>query len=157
MKLRTLLYLLLMAVLNAKAQVPNVAIDAKWNLIFEDEFNGTAVNTSVWKIPFFYFESEDSSCIYDNTIRAYRSENLPNDNVIVDNGILTLTVDSLHTPVTANIHCNYDTLWPSFDTTVTFTTGVLQSIDTFQFGYYEIKFRIPGAGRRRKNILSIWP
>lgn len=128
---------------SLNAQVPNMLSDPKWDLVFEDEFNGTEVDTLVWKAPFFYITSPDSTCLYDNTRHAYVKQVLPNDNVIVDNGILTLIVKELETPSTESMRCNFGNNWPVFDTDVTYTNGALHSIDFFQYGYYEIKFRVP--------------
>lgn len=142
MKIKLFAAILLLLTNCVYSQMPNVANDATWSLVFEDEFEGDTINTNWWEAPDFIFN--DPNCVFINTKLAYKNEGLPNDNVIVDNGILTLTVDKLTTPINRNIHCFNGINWPNFYADITYTSGRLLSTQEFQYGYFEIKFKLPG-------------
>lgn len=136
-------------------------IDNKWQLIptFSDEFDTTIINTTKWK-GILGFEdlmnAPGGNCIYDDTAAAFIRPNYPNENVILDNGIVHLLVRNIPTDVI--IKCdNSDIAGDIFvntPQTVTYTTGALISKNTVRFGYLELKFRIPGPA---PGDSSYWP
>lgn len=151
-------YLLLLAFLvftrsTLKAQMPDVANDAKWvlNSILSDEFSGTTINTTKWKA-YLGFEdimcAPNHECVYDDAARAFTRASLPNENIVLDNGVASVLVRNITTEI--YIYCEAPDTYghcgdgQGVNQEVKYTVGGLVSKNHGYCGYYEVKFRIPG-------------
>jgi beta-glucanase (GH16 family) len=111
-----------------------------WHLVFDDEFNGTSLDTTKW-VPCFYW-GDSTGCGSTTTPQNWY---LPG-NVIVSNG--TLKLQTQNRPVTEN-----GTTYPY--TSGMITTGPWDSTHSpakfaFTYGYMEIRAKVPkGQG--------LWP
>jgi hypothetical protein len=147
-KILTFSFLFVFVFLNAQ-----FTIDAKWALVPEisDEFDQTSINTTKWK-PILGFEdfmcAPNGECVYDDIGKPFQRTSFPNDNVIIDDGIATILVRNIPTDVTVKCQtevapniCQGET-WLTQN--LTYTVGTLVSQELMQYGYFELKFRIPG-------------
>lgn len=111
-----------------------------WKLIFDDEFDGTSLDTTKW-VPCFRWETQDG-CGSTTTPQTWY---LPG-NVIVSNGMLKLQAQ--HRPISEN-----RVTYPY--TSAMITTGPSDNAGTpakfaFTYGYMEIRAKVPkGQG--------LWP
>ena len=108
------------------AQTP--ATDPHWQLKWEDEFNGTLVNTTKWG-----FMPDWGYCGYGahNTIPPPSGNGT---NHVVSNGTIKL-ISKKETTV-----C---TEWNQVTSIKDYTTGVLISQEAWKYGFFEIRCKIP--------------
>ena len=113
--------------------------DAGRSLVFDDEFDGSSIDTTKWNVGTLPFGGYKGSTHYHNT--QYGSYIEPQNSYQSD-GVLNLTTDDV--PVT-------DPDVPAIGT-IPYTEGMIQSKDKFSRtgGYFEICAKFP-AGR------GLWP
>jgi beta-glucanase (GH16 family) len=125
----------------AFAQTPSN--DPHWQLIWEDNFNGSSVNTTKW-----YFNPPWGNCDGDAHLTSHGG------NHEFSNGIIKLVSKK------ENSVCN------DWDGTIhhkAYTTGGLFSKAAFKYGYFEIKCKIPEldnspyTGRGFSPCFWMWP
>jgi hypothetical protein len=149
-KILTAAFLIVFNFLNAQGL--NVVSDPKWSLVagMSDEFDGTEINTDKWQgiLGFEDFMcAPNGECIFNDAAKAFQRSSLPNENIIVDNGIATILVRNIPTDVT--IKCQTEVSpgnctgenWLTQN--VDFTVGTLISKNVIKYGYFELKFRMP--------------
>ncbi|GAC1616011.1 MAG: hypothetical protein NVS4B11_03700 [Ktedonobacteraceae bacterium] len=119
---------------------PSLRQGKNWKLVFDDEFNGTTLDTTKW-LPCFRWGT-NAGCASTTTPQNWYSPS----NVIVSNG--TLKLKAQHQPVTEN-----GTTYPY--TSAMITTGPSDTTGSpakflFTYGYMEIRAKVPkGQG--------LWP
>ena len=122
-----ILFLLLFS-LFANAQPP--ANGVNWKLTFAEEFNGDTLNTDVW------YKNKKAQCDYDIRLQYHECADR---NIYID----TVGTDTcLHLKLiqeTVERVCGEDTL------TYDFTSGWLQTCQKFQYGYYEMRCKLPSG------------
>jgi beta-glucanase (GH16 family) len=152
MKRSLFLFSCLFLLLNVKAQVMwqlNKDSLITWHYQEGDEFNGDAINKNYWTDWFGWARS-----ISSNKEQQYYSKW---KNHFVKDGILTLTAkrEDLNERYVDWMGDN-DTIFngKKFDglnkRNFTYSAGLIQSLKDFQYGYFEIKFKIPEEG-------GFWP
>ena len=109
---------------------------ADWNLTFQDEFNGSSLNTSNWMTTF-----PDGTRANDNAEQEYYVDNaftFPNPGV---NGYVQINTTKTTTPYSV-----------CYNGTCLYTSGMLSSYSHFSqaYGYYECRAQI-AAGQ------GLWP
>lgn len=114
----------------------------KWSLIFDDEFNGTSLNTKKWTTCYPDFKVGTDECDHDSgELELYQP-----DEVMVHNGVLTLRAEQ-------------KTVNAANGQTYQYTSGMISSGPTqdggtphfsFQYGYVEMRAKVP-AGQ------GLWP
>ncbi len=120
---------------TATARPEPVGLKGDWNLIFHDDFDGSALNTKVWKTCYFNFKLGDSCYHDDGELELYRP-----GGVLVNDGNLTLQAKK-QTVTT-------------FGRTFHYTSGMISSGPdvqggkegfTFKYGYMEMRAKIAGG------------
>ena len=104
-----------------------------WTLTFNDEFNGTQLNTNKWNTTYMWGGSSA------RTLPGNAEQEIYWDNQFVEtNGVLRIRGDKL------------DTVW--YGTTYHYASGLIDSYQNFgqQYGYFEIRARLPHGN-------SLWP
>ncbi len=146
----------------------NLADDYK--LVFNDEFNGAALDTEKWNTtylwgPYFNINNEKQYYIDANDTDS----DLPYSPFSINNGVLSITADlASNMPAgvpPASLPASGDPIWsahpefqqgpypfPGSTTTPEYTSGVITSYDTFKFthGYAEIRAKAPAVD-------GLWP
>ncbi len=114
-----------------------------WKMIFHDEFNENALDTSKWTTCYFNFKVGSNSCDHDQgELELYQP-----GNVTISNGVLTLTADKK--TVDASNGQTYD--YTSGMITTGPTTANPNNIRfSFKYGYMEMRAKLP-AGQ------GLWP
>ena len=112
---------------GASGSVVPVGVGGSWRLVFDDEFNGTALDTSKWSSSWF------GGGVMNNTSTSPA-------NVSVANGILTLTLSS--TSVGALVSTN--------------PTGGASPGFQFTYGYAEARILFPGSGSTCNDWPAFW-
>jgi beta-glucanase (GH16 family) len=105
-----------------------------WNLVFDDEFTGSAIDTSKWTIGKAWSGADGT--------RGDGLAYITNDDVIVSNGTLKLHNEKR------------DVVGPQTGTVYHYTTGYIQTSAHFRaaYGYFEIRAKVPtNVGQ------GIWP
>jgi len=112
---------------GASGSVVPVGVGGSWRLVFDDEFSGTALDTSKWSSSWF------GGGVMNNTSTSPA-------NVSVANGILTLTLSS--TSVGALVSTN--------------PTGGASPGFQFTYGYTEARILFPGSGSTCNDWPAFW-
>ncbi len=116
--------------LTVQADNFNTAIHfGTWTPVFDDEFTGTSLNTSLWSTGYRW------TGVINNELEAMRPEN-----VTVANGVCTIKTEQ-RTAENANMF-NY-----SPDAVMSYASGCIQTFTKFrqQNGYYEARIKMPSA------------
>lgn len=98
--------------------------DPTWTLYFEDNFNSAPVNTNKWA-----YNPPWGNC----TDEAHRTNNGSNHDFSTPGSIMLLSKQQ-------NSVC---TVWDGSTHSKPYTTGGLFSLETFKYGYFEIRCKIP--------------
>ncbi len=133
MKILTVLLSLLIAI-NVDAQITNNTSFERegWKLVFNDEFDGTALNGDKWITWFPYTDDGSDQCAF---CRTHGNENqiFLDRNVVLEGGVLQI------------IAKQEDTVW--FNERRNYTSGTVHARQAFGHGRYEIRAKLPaGAG-----------
>ena len=118
-------------------------MDVGWNLIFEDEFNGTSLDTNKWHTGFWWSDA-DIYCTIEpnNELQLYTPWN-----VIIEDGMLKLRAQK------------ENLVWPfngelfHYASGMVMTGGRKNKIDpgfTFTYGYAEARIKVPSGQ-------GLWP
>jgi len=148
MKVKILTYTLLFTCTILKSQI-NIPEDSKWHLVtnVSDEFNDTIIDDTKWQQNGFWFEGNGDCSTFYNTNKAYIYSDFSNDGILLNSGIVSLVarkqVPALNIEISCHL-CDTCSAWPVNMYPVTYTVGKLISTNRTQFGYFEVKFRIPG-------------
>jgi beta-glucanase (GH16 family) len=121
-------------VLRLEDRVVPSAPGTGWNLVFSDEFTGTALDTSKWTIGKAWSTADSN--------REDGLSYIMNDDVIVSNGTLKLRDE------------RRDVVGPISHRVYHYTSGYIQTSGKFSgaYGYFEIRARVPtNVGQ------GIWP
>jgi beta-glucanase (GH16 family) len=121
MKRKLLLLYTLMTYLVGYGQTPFT--DSNWAIEFEDNFNGSAVNTTDWN-----YAPPWSSCHGDAGLTT------SSNNRKVEGGILKLMIRK------ETCQC---TRWDGVVFNKNYSSGALYSTDLYKYGYFEIRCKIP--------------
>lgn len=114
------------------------ATPAGWTLGWHDEFDGTALDATRWgaaNLSTFGDGNNELAC-------------LMSDNVAVAGGALTISAERAATPVTCGSH---DSRFPGGRA---YTSGMVQTKTSWQYGRFEVRARIPTAAGTSKGL---WP
>ena len=114
-----------------------------WNCTFDDEFNGTTLDTSKWTV------QETSNGGYHSGIECF--ENSPN-NVSVSGGTLNLTVRQEAQP----FHCST----PLGGYSTQYTSGMVSTYHKFNqaYGLFEVRAKFPDVQvPGLQTTLWLWP
>ena len=112
---------------GVSGSVGPVGVGGSWQLVFDDEFNGSALDTSKWSSSWF------GGGVMNNTSTSPA-------NVSVANGVLTLTLSS--TSVGALVSTN--------------PTGGASPGFQFTYGYAEARILFPGSGSTCNDWPAFW-
>jgi len=147
MKKTTILFILICSVLNTYAQknsCKKAAVSllkmppcehSDYFLVFEDNFDGDTLDITKW-FPFMGVPR-------DFTFNSQKAWHLP-ENLEVSNGTLKIISKKLTTPYVGNWVTDYSTNPPTTKTSsFDYTTGELWTKETFFYGKYEIRCRVP--------------
>lgn len=145
---------------------PELNLAADYQLMFEDEFNGSSLDESKWNTSFLwgpYLAINNEEQYY---VDSLGSDNATNANTpfVLNNGSLSITAreasDENSFPIPAELPDPNAPIWTDFPTFQqdnsyapgNYTSGIITSYDSFNFvhGYAEMRARIPrGQG--------LWP
>ncbi|HEY1686842.1 MAG TPA: family 16 glycosylhydrolase [Tepidisphaeraceae bacterium] len=134
-------------------------IAAGWSLIFDDEFQGTTLNTNNWSLYLPWTNTLTGNNRYHATNNNYLSYMEP-ENVTVNNGEVDLTTSYSSTPYFSNSNI-----------TLNYSEGMITTASKFTqaYGYIEIRAQLPtGAGNwpafwmtngwpPEDDIMEVWP
>ena len=142
MKKQFLLLCTLLIYSYSFSQTPST--DLNWIIEFEDNFNGTTLNTADWNYspPWGNCHGSDVALTTDSEYRK------------VENGILKLTVKE------ENCQCQR---WDGVTFNKNYKEGALYSSERYKYGYFEIRCKIPelsGSSYTAKGIGAnfwFWP
>lgn len=126
--------------------VSNPEYKPGWILMFQDEFNGTAIDSTKWN------KSENMHGNNPNTHLDYERQfnRAHGSNFEVSNGTLKIKA------IKENYHGVWCDSWVNGQCTqinafdYQYTSGFMESLKTYGYGYYEIKCKIPKGQ-------SFWP
>ncbi len=121
--------------------VSNPLEKSGWNLVFNDEFEGTELDTSKWRCDVGPSPSAANGPAWftEEPGRTYSEYNtdLSHGNITVANGELSIKA----------INETYQGSWPVWDPIYTYTfsttSGRIVSKEEFHYGYYEARMKIP--------------
>jgi len=118
-----------------------------WVLFFEDDFNGTSLDFSKWEVPYQGvirdFNHQNEKQWYANTGDS-PSRPLSN-NIEVSNGTLKLIAKKETTAISGN-YTNWSSNPPvNYNSTFEYTSAEIDSKESFGFGKYEIRCKIPSG------------
>lgn len=142
--MKRILFLILCALfifVSASSQTP--ANDPHWQLVWEDNFNGTSVNTAKW-----LFNPPNGSCDGDAHLTNHGG------NHEFSNGIIKLVAKK------ENSVCRH---WSGTTYNKPYTKGGLYSKEAFKYGYFEISCKIPEftnslyTGKGFSPCFWMWP
>lgn len=135
------------------AQHPST--DSRWQLVFEDEFDSTAINTDKWNpnqtvSNQLEYDVTTNHCLITTPLKPFTYNYSPNPDIVSDTlgtGSAKIYVRYHSTPVDGYYWCE-DRTGPSVnyihDTIPTYyTKGALTTHELFLNGYFEIKFMMP--------------
>lgn len=123
------------------AKVIPVGQTGNWTMLFEDEFNGTSLNTSKWTTCYFNFKVGNGCDHNQNELELYQP-----DNVIVKDGVLTLRAEKRTIKAVNGKAYNYTSGMISTGPTNASTPAHF----AFTYGYMEMRAKVPyGKG--------LWP
>ena len=113
-----------------------IPVTTSWKLTFDEEFNGTSLNTNVWGNNWLGKDGAITKPINRDEITAYDPAQ-----VSVSGGYLHLK--AIASPVTVN-GTSYD-----------YRSGIVQTHDSFwqTYGYFEARMFVPGTG----GVIDDWP
>lgn len=102
-----------------------------WKLVYQDEFNGTSLDTNTWATYFPYDGKLGDKCLYCRTHNQKTSQQVVKDeNVVVDNGILRI------------IQKKEKATW--YGVTKDYSSGVIYSKIHFDtYSKFEIRCKLP--------------
>jgi hypothetical protein len=117
----------------------SVPIDAAWTLTFDEEFNGSSIDTGIWGTNWLGDPGTVTKPVNSKEIAAYDPVQ-----VSVADGYLHLK--AIDSPVTVN------------GTTYQYRSGLINTYDSFQqaFGYFEARIFLPGTGGKISNWPAFW-
>lgn len=125
--------------------------DKNWIVSFEDNFNENSINTNKWKLKFPWSHTEsDIACFMTD-----------GNNHIVSNGILSLMVKK--EDKTGVVLKWTNGILSSYSKIFHYTRGEIISKETFKYGYFEIRCKLPvleGSGYTGKGLgpaVMLWP
>lgn len=130
----------------AVAQHPST--NPNWQLVFNDDFDADTLNTANWVKNIWWgrnlnYNEDDNSCYFNESPYYQPALRISPPNSHIANGICTLTVSKVATPYTEVYKCYNDNEVIDAGFTITHTAEMLQSVNKFKYGYYEIKFLMP--------------
>ena len=145
---------------------PELDLAADYQLMFEDEFNGSSLDDSKWNTSFLwgpYLTINDEEQYY---VDSLGSDNATTANTpfVMNDGVLSITArqtsDENSFPIPAELPDTDAPIWTNFPTfrqesnyaPGNYTSGIITSYESFKFvhGYAEMRARIP-RGR------GLWP
>lgn len=138
----TLTFVILINGFTLCGQTP--ADDSNWSLEFEDNFGGTRVNPNYW-----WYNPPWGNC--DNG--AHQTNN-GNNHIFTSDGIISLVSKQ------ENSKC---VRWNGVEENKSYSTGALISKESFRYGYFEIKCKIPElnnnnyTGKGFSPTFWLWP
>ena len=101
-----------------------------WNLVFNDEFDGPAVDPALWMTGFPWGRCSDI---------AYNTES---GNISFTDGAVHLIANN--EPVSGFcFHWDDDGTFTPYTSDFNYTTGMLYSVRSFKYGWFECRFRVP--------------
>jgi len=151
---------------NMPTPVTPAILDSHYQLMFEDEFEGTSIDTDKWNSSFLwgpYLHINNEEQIYIDQLG--RHQNHPSKPFSVGGGTLTIKAQEILPDALPAQEPPEDPIWESYpshqyvDTYNTsggwvpsYTSGILTSYDEFKFvqGYAEIRAKLPSGG-------GLWP
>jgi beta-glucanase (GH16 family) len=109
-----------------------------WTMTFDEEFNGTALNTAVWSHGWLW------SNIINNELQGYVPEN-----VSVANGVCDILVEKRTVQNTVTVNGNPNGFKGP---TMSYASGAIQTYNKFTqlYGYFEARIKMPAA-------IGTWP
>lgn len=127
-------------------------LDPAWQLVFSDDFSGTALDTSKWaQIPpwnQYGNKISGTACGLPDFDAAYKRWYLDTinwspdtNNTKIRNGTLTLITKQEN--YTGKVWSWPNNTFTQSNMNYQYTTGMLYSKWKFRYGYFEIKFRLP--------------
>jgi len=96
---------------------PPAALASGWKLVFEDNFDGSALDRSVWATRYIYGNEKQDKL--NDEVQRYRD----NDNHVVKDGVLDLVARKTGEGA--------------------YESGMIRSLQTFYYGYYEARVKLP--------------
>lgn len=119
-----------------------------WELQFEDEFNGSQLNTKYWKVPYqglvqgYNLEQHGHKQWYAN---SGSTPALPiSNNIVLEDGILKLLVKKETTPIHGSYVTDWSTNPPTKDSNdFEFSAAWLESVELYGYGFYEARCKLP--------------
>jgi beta-glucanase (GH16 family) len=120
--------------------------DKGYQLVFQDDFNGTSLNTADWQT--YYPWGRSLANDWDGAGTGFEWEYYVDDNVTVNGGYLHLTtkVD----PGVRDVNDHPDSWLPPNDQFFKYTSGMIYSIAPYKAGKVEISCRLP-------YVEGVWP
>lgn len=132
------------------------ANDSNWELVFQDEFDGTSLDESFWNTRYTHHNHYNGRTnLWNNEAQYYVGDNevidgVTYDGMDIENGTLKLLGQKLDQGITADI---IDPLAGYADTqTFDYTSGMISSHNkqAFTHGYMEIRAQVPSGE-------ALWP
>lgn len=121
--------------------------DKGYQLVFEDDFNGTSLNTADWYTAYPY--APGYSQLNTTTGTGYEKQYYLDENVTVSGGYLYLT-----TKIDPAVRPIYNTAVPqvplTFDAFFKYTSGMIYSKASYKAGKFEVRCKLP-------FIDGVWP
>lgn len=135
-----------------KIQTPINCPQGEYQLLWQDDFNGSQLDTSIWRTA--YGNPKPWDCTLPRKECGTELQLYQADNVIVSNGTLKLVAQkksTIYKGVYEQDHlCAYKVKGDTFNLNFNYTSGAIETrSDTiaFQYGRFEIRCRLPiGAG-----------
>ncbi len=138
-KIKTFITVLAANALVAGSALASVyaPIDSSYKLTFDDEFNGSSVNTSVWTRGWF----PASSGAATGPVNSFELQSYDPAQVVVSGGNVNLRLE--HTPQTVG------------GVTYSNRSGMINTIDTFSqaYGYFEARINLSATS----GVIANWP
>lgn len=146
--------------------VTPLVLNNHYQLMFEDDFNGTTVDTSKWNSAYLwgpYLQINNEEQIYID--KFGRHQNHASNPFTVSNGTLKIIADEITPAALPTQEPQGDSIWedypdhrynPQYNISggwvPGYTSGLLTSYDAFKFvhGYAEVRAKLPAGG-------GLWP
>lgn len=152
LQIRFLILALSVVCINiGNAQTPTVT-PSLWSKqsIYSDEFNGTILSNSLW----YDYDPNSDGCKNYTVPRNWNGLGLTDNLSLAPASVGTGTVLKITTRKENSSFqgiCDYDST-----VSVGYTAGMIKSINQFQYGYYEIRAKLPPAGPSIGSSFWLW-